>query len=93
MACKAIGDTDDQQEKNEILVETTISTLAGVASGIALTFFLVSNPVGWAIAIGLSVGAAVGSYGLGKVAANVYSTSWLKEHDLVAMTNVDELCN
>jgi len=75
------------------LVETTVSTFVGVASGIALTFFLVSNPVGWAIAIGLSVGAAVGSYGTGKAFAKIYSSTWLKEHDLVAMTNVDELCN
>jgi len=92
MACKAIGDTDDRQEKNEILVETTISTIAGVASGFAIGVFLVSNPAGWAVAITLGVGAAVGSAGLGEVAKRVYNKSF-KEHDLVEMTNVDQLCD
>jgi len=93
MACKSIGDTDDRQEKNEILVETTASTIAGVASGVAVTFFLVSNPFGWAVAISLGVGAAVGSFAVGKGAAKFYSGTSLKEHDLVEMTNVDQLCN
>ena len=91
MACKSIGDTDDRQEKNEILIETTISTTVGV--GVAVTLFLVSNPFGWAVAITLGVGAAVGSFGAGKGMAYAYSSTSFKEYDLVEMTHVDQLCN
>jgi len=91
MACKKIGDTDDRQEKNEILIETTTTTLVGV--GVAVTLFLVSNPLGWAVAIGIGVGTAVGGYVAGKGVAKLYSSTSLKEHDLVEMTNVDQLCN
>ena len=91
MACKSIGDTDDRQEKNEILVETATTTLAGV--GVAVTLILVSNPLGWAVLIGIGVGTAVGGYLVGKGMAKFYSTSSFKEYDLVEMANVDELCN
>jgi len=91
MACKKIGDTDDRQKKNEILVETTVST--GVGAGVALGLILVSNPFGWAVLISIGVGTAVGGYLAGKVAAHAYSSTSFKEYDLVEMAHVDQLCN
>ena len=91
MSCKAITDTSNRQEKNEILVETTFSTLAGAATGVAVTIFLVSNPFGWAVAVGLGVGAAAASYGIGKATSVIYANNF-NEIDLVNLSGVDQLC-
>jgi len=91
MACKAIGDTDDRQEKNEILVGTVTGTLVSGAAGFAVGIFLVSNPAGWAVALVLGVGTVTASYGAGKAAGKVYDLKF-KEYDFVEMSGIDKLC-
>lgn len=90
-SCMQIADTDDRQEKNEIFVETVVSTSVGLAAGAAMTLFLVSNPVGWGAALVLAVGSAALSYGAGKGTRVVYSLSGA-EVDLVSGIGVDKIC-
>ena len=91
MACKEIANTDDQHEKNEIMVETVMGTLVSVGGGIAVTLFLASNPVGWVLAIGLGVGTAAAGFATGKGARYWYNTNE-KKIDLVSMSGIDTLC-
>lgn len=90
-SCMQIADTDNRQEKNEILVETIGSTSVGLAAGAAVTLFLVSNPVGWGTALVLAAGSAALSYGVGKAVRKVY-TAHGTEADLVSGLGVDSVC-
>lgn len=49
-SCAEIADTQDRNEKNEIFVETLVSSVAGGAGGYFVGLFLISNPVGWGTA-------------------------------------------
>ncbi|MCF6337800.1 MAG: LysM peptidoglycan-binding domain-containing protein [Gammaproteobacteria bacterium] len=89
-ACLQIANTTDTKEKNEIFVETITSTTVGVLSGVAITAFLVSNPVGWGTAIVLAVSSAGASWGLGKGARNTYDL--FGPIDFVTGTGTDRIC-
>lgn len=91
LSCRDIGNTDDRQEKNEIFVETVASTGVGLIVGYAVTALLISNPVGWGVAIVLGVGTAATAFGVGKYAKHVYGSNF-EEYDLVNMTKVDQIC-
>ena len=66
--------------------------MVGFAASYVMTVALISNPVGWGVAIILGVGAAAASYGAGKVATKVYDMQF-NEYDLVHMSGVDQICN
>lgn len=90
-SCMQIGDTDDRQEKNEIFVETVMSTMAGAVAGVAIGVFLVSNPVGWGTALVLAAGSAASSYGAGRLARTAYSIHG-NEVDFVSGMGIDTVC-
>jgi hypothetical protein len=90
-ACIQIANTTDSKEKNEIFVETIISTAAGVLLGRAVGLFLISSPIGWGTAIVLAVGSVAVSYGLGKGTRIAYDKSGA-EIDFVKGTGVDRIC-
>ena len=93
VACHQIANTDDKQQKNEILVES----LGGLGGGIVfgamttLTVMLMATPVGWSAALVIGVGSVLSSYGAGQLAKNVYSTSG-RHLDLASTIKVTELC-
>jgi hypothetical protein len=91
VGCQQIAHTSSIKEKNEILVETVGSTAAGVASGIAVSIIFGSNPVGWGLAIVLSVGSAAFSYGIGKASRHAYDTNF-NNVNLVHTSGIDQLC-
>jgi len=62
----------------------------GVLSGIAVTVFLISNPVGWGTAIVLAVGSTGVSWGLGKLARFGYDA--FGEIDFVTGTGTNRIC-
>lgn len=90
-SCMEIAHTANQQEKNEILVETVGSTVTGIVGGALVGIFLVSNPIGWGAALVLAVGSVAVSYGAGKTARYAYTASGTKV-DLVSGTGVGSLC-
>lgn len=64
-SCMQIENTTDQNEKNDIFVETVTSTTMGLGLGVAVSLFLTSNPIGWGTALVLAVGTTAVSYGTG----------------------------
>lgn len=89
--CIQIAEADSRQEKNEILVETVAGTTAGLLAGAAVGLFLVSNPVGWGVALAIAAGSAVASYGAGKASRYAYTISGSKV-DFVSGMGVDKVC-
>jgi len=93
-SCLEIGRTADRHQKNLIFVEAISGAAAGVFAGAgtaALGFFLVSNPLGWGVAIALGVAGGYGAMGVGKAFRNLYDKRG-NQMDLVAATKVDWLC-
>ena len=90
-ACYQIAHTASQKEKNEIFVEAMTSTLVGAGTGAAISLFLLSNPVGWGMALLLATGSAAATWQAGKWAAQVYDTSG-STVDLVSGLGIDCLC-
>ncbi len=90
-SCMQIAETQDQHEKNEILVETVASTVVGTGTGVLVGAFLVSNPIGWGTALVLAVGATALSYAAGKAAKYGYDT-FGNRVDLVSGTGVGRIC-
>ena len=90
-SCVQIANEDNQQKKNEIFVETIANTTVGLVGGWAVGVFLVSNPVGWGTALVLATGTVAASYGTGKLAQHVYTSSGTKV-DLVSGTGVNSIC-
>ena len=91
LSCNEIANTEDRQEKNEIFVETFTGTAAGFITGFVVTTLLVSNPVGWGVAIILGVGTSAVAYGTGKAFRTAYSISEV-EIDFVSGLGVDKVC-
>lgn len=91
-SCMQIAHTASREEKNEILVETIMSTAIGSGIGIATGLFLVSNPVGWGAAVVLAVGATAVGYTGGKVARVGYS-KFGANVDFVDGLGVDAICH
>lgn len=90
-SCAQIADTQDQHEKNEILVETVVSTAMGGVGGYFVGVFLISNPVGWGTALVLATGAVALSYLSGKGARYAYDMKG-NRYDFVKGTGVGRLC-
>jgi hypothetical protein len=90
-ACYQIAHTVSQKERNEIFVEALTSTLVGAGTGAAISLFLLSNPVGWGMALLLATGSAAATWQAGKWAAQVYNTSG-STVDLVSGLGIDRLC-
>ncbi|VAW49526.1 hypothetical protein MNBD_GAMMA04-1068, partial [hydrothermal vent metagenome] len=74
-SCIQIANTDDIKEKNEIFVETLVSTTMGAGLGYVVGLFLISSPVGWGTALVLATGTTVASYGLGKLVRLGYTVT------------------
>ncbi len=91
LGCRDIANTDDRQEKNDIFVETMTGTTVGLLGSYAMTVILVSNPVGWGVAIALGVGTAAVSYFSGKAIRSAYSATGSRI-DFVSGLGVDEIC-
>jgi len=90
-ACVQIANTTNNQEKNEIFVETITSTAVGVGAGAVIGVFLVSNPIGWGTAIVLAVGSVAASYLAGKTARFGYDKLG-GQIDFVTGTGVSRVC-
>ena len=90
-SCVQIANEDNQQKKNEIFVETVTSTAVGFAVGLPVTLFLVSNPVGWGVALVLAVGSVAASYTAGNKARTAY-TLYGNKIDLVTGAGVTSIC-
>ncbi len=91
VSCYQISNTQNRQKKNEIFVESIISTATGAVATMAISVLLISNPVGWGVALVLGASSALASYTAGKSAANFYSKSG-RQLDLVKSFNVDNIC-
>lgn len=91
MGCYGIAHTQNRQKKNEILVGTMSSTIAGSILGYALGVLLISTPVGWVTALALGAGSALASYGAGEGAVKLYDMSGAKV-DFASMSGVDQIC-
>lgn len=87
IACSDIGQAPTSQEKNEIFVDATTST----AAGIAVAVFLVATPVGWGTAIVLGVAGAAVSFGAGKGARALYRHKG-QDLKIVETLQVTKLC-
>jgi hypothetical protein len=90
-ACMEIAHTQDRHEKNEIFVETLVSTVAGTGTGVLVGAFLVSNPVGWGTAIVLAAGSVAAGYLSGKVGSFFYDR-YGNRIDLVSGMGIDRVC-
>ena len=90
--CYDIAQTNSRQEKNEILVETVMGSIASVATGAILSAVLVATPVGWATILVLGTAAAVGSTLVGKGSKMIYD-QYFNQYDLADMTGIDHLCS
>lgn len=85
--CYEIGKTLNQQEQNEIMVET----VGGLAGGAVAGLVLVTGPVGIGLALVIGVGSVVAGVVAGKLSKGFYNR-YLKEVDLVGMSGVRGFC-
>lgn len=92
VSCRNIAGASDRHEKNEIFVETMASTAMGAATSAVIFFALVSNPVGWGVALGLAAGSAAAAFAAGVGAKIVYNNREEKL-DLVAASGIERLCS
>lgn len=90
-SCMEIANTASQEEKNEIFVETVASTTAGAIGGLLVGVFLVSNPIGWGVALTVAAGSVATSYAAGKGAVKLYDT-FGQPIDPVSGLGVDRIC-
>jgi hypothetical protein len=91
VACHEIGNTDDKQQKNEILVESLGAVIGGAAYGGVVTVLLIGTPIGWVAALAIGVGSVAASYGFGAGFKYFYTTHGTHV-DLASLTNVNLLC-
>lgn len=94
VACHQIAQTDNQQKKNEILVESLGGLMGGLAYGVAatLTVGLMVTPVGWVGALLIGAGGAVVGHGTGKVFKKLYSLDG-RQIDIASAAGVTQTCN
>jgi hypothetical protein len=90
-ACVQIATASDNKEKNAIFVDTVTSTVVGGLTGIPITIFIASNPVGWGVALGLALGSAALSWKAGSWAREAYDSSG-DPVDLVSGTGLNRVC-
>ncbi len=94
VACYDIAHTDNQQQKNEILVENIGSLAGGLLYGTAVTtaLILMATPVGWIAALVIGAGGILASYTAGQAAKKLYS-SYGSTIDLVSAAKLNGICN
>ena len=93
VACYEIANTENQQQKNEILVENLDGFAGGLAYGVAasLAILVMATPVGWVAALVIGAGGVLASYGSSQLAKSFYTT-YGTNLDLVSSTNIDGFC-
>jgi len=91
MGCRDISKANTSLEKNEILVETVISTAAGSLIGLGITLVLATNPISWGMALVLATGSATASFAAGKFSRHFYDKAY-NQYDLTTALGVDNLC-
>lgn len=90
-SCSQIARTPEPVAKDRIAVEALAGTAVGAGTGIAIGFFLVSNPVGWGVAIAIGVGTAAAGYFAGKGASVIYDRHF-SEVRVVEVLKIDRVC-
>lgn len=90
-ACREIANEASQDKKNDILVESVSSTVAGAGLGAVVGLFLVSNPAGWGTALILAAGTAAWGFHAGNFMHWAYDVSG-RQIDLVSETGVGSVC-
>ena len=91
-SCHQIANTNDRLQKNVIAVETATSTAVGTGTGLVVGFFLISNPVGWGVALAIGIGTAAFTYGTGKLAGKIYE-DYGSNIEIVDMLGIDKVCD
>ncbi|WP_404364568.1 hypothetical protein [Marinobacter sp.] len=93
MACGQIGAAKTRHEKNEILLESGSSLIAGVTYGIgaSVAVALFATPVGWVAGLIIGAGSVAAGYFAGSGAKALYNASGDKI-DFVKNLNVDFVC-
>ena len=92
IACDGIAATEDRGKKNEIFLDYTVSTIAGAAASYAFGVFLLTNPVGWTVALTVGAATAFGAIASGKLAAKAYNISGT-EVDMVSGLGIEKICS
>ena len=93
LACNEIANTDNQLNKNHILVESIGGVLGGVAYGIGATIAIVimATPVGWVAALVIGAGSVAASLAAGQAAKLAYD-KFGNTTDLASLTGASTLC-
>lgn len=91
-SCHQISHTPDSVERNKIAVEAIAGTAAGFLTGIAVSVFLVSNPVGWGVAVAIGVGSAATGYFAGQAAGTIYDQNF-RHVPVVETLFIDRICH
>ncbi len=93
IACQQIAHAQSQSEKNEILVESGSSAVAGVlyGLGVSLALIITATPVGWVAALAIGIGGALTGAATGKGMLKLYNTMG-GPVDFAAMTEADQVC-
>ena len=89
LACNDIANTNDVQEKSEILVESLGGLGGGLVAGVAI--MVMFTPVGWVGALVVGVGGAVAGYAAGRGSKALYTAKFSK-FDIASATRVAQLC-
>lgn len=93
VACHQIAQTENQHQKNEVLVESLGGLMGGIVYGVGatVTVALMATPVGWIGALVIGIGGAAAGYYTGKTVKHYYNQHGQKL-DLVSATGVDGVC-
>lgn len=92
IACDDISKTESREEKNEIFLDYAVSTTVGTVASYAFGVFLLTNPVGWTVALTVGAATAFGAIAAGKTAAYAYDKSGNKI-DFVSGLGIDKICS
>ncbi|RLA41997.1 MAG: hypothetical protein DRR42_24040 [Gammaproteobacteria bacterium] len=95
VACNQMANTDDNQLKNEILIESLGGIAGGAAYSITATatiaVFFVATPIGWVAALAIGAGSVIAGFTGSVIAKNVYNV-YGNKIDFVSLAGVSQLC-
>jgi hypothetical protein len=91
LSCRQIALAGTSQEKNEIAVEAVMATAVGALGGLVIGAFLLSNPVGWVVALAIGVGAALFGVVAGHQARRLYQ-EFGQSYPIVETLWIDQVC-
>ncbi len=91
VACHQVAHANNNNKKNEIVIESLGGLATGTIYGIGIGIFLISNPVGWVAALAIGTVGAGMSYAGGKGATSLYS-SLGEDVDVAHFSTIDKLC-